>query len=104
MSEKVKNSAVVLAVCISERKGEQKHPVDEVELRPDWGIAGDAHAGNWHRQVSLLGKESVDSLQGKLGGMRLEPGDFAENVLVDGLTLYALPVGTKLALGNDAVA
>ena len=52
MSEKVKNSAVVLAVCISERKGEQKHPVDEVELRPDWGIVGDAHAGNWHRQVS----------------------------------------------------
>lgn len=51
MSEKVKNSAVVLAVCISERKGEQKHPVDEVELRPDWGIVGDAHAGNWHRQV-----------------------------------------------------
>lgn len=104
MSEKDKNSAVVLAVCISERKGEQKHPVDEVELRPDWGIAGDAHAGNWHRQVSLLGKESVDSLQGKLGDMRLEPGDFAENVLVDGLTLYALPVGTKLAFGNDAVA
>lgn len=104
MSEKVKNSAVVLAVCISERKGEQKHPVDEVELRPDWGIVGDAHAGNWHRQVSLLGKKSVDSLQGKLGGMRLEPGDFAENVLVDGLTLYALPVGTKLALRNDAVA
>lgn len=104
MSEKDKNGAVVLAVCISERKGEQKHPVDEVELRPDWGIVGDAHAGNWHRQVSLLGKESVDSLQGKLGGMRLEPGDFAENVLVDGFTLYALPVGTKLALGNDAVA
>ncbi len=104
MSEKVKNSAVVLAVCISERKGEQKHPVDEVELRPDWGIAGDAHARNWHRQVSLLGKESVDSLQGKLGDILLEPGDFAENVLVDGLTLYALPVGTKLALGNDAVA
>lgn len=103
MSEKDKNGAVVLAVCISERKGEQKHPVDEVELRPDWGIAGDAHAGNWHRQVSLLGKESVDSLQGKLGDILLEPGDFAENVLVDGLTLYALPVGTKLALGNDAV-
>ena len=78
--------------------------MDEVELRPDWGIAGDAHAGNWHRQVSLLGKESVDSLQGKLGDILLEPGDFAENVLVDGLTLYALPVGTKLALGNDAVA
>lgn len=104
MSEKVKNSADVLAVCISERKGEQKHPVDEVELRPDWGIVGDAHAGNWHRQVSLLGKESVDSLQGKLGDILLEPGDFAENVLVDGLTLYASPVGTKLALGNDAVA
>ena len=48
-------TARVLAVCVSEKKGEQKHPVDEIELRPDWGIVGDAHAGRWHRQVSLLG-------------------------------------------------
>ena len=99
-----KNSAVVLAVCVSEHKGEQKHPVASVELKPDWGIVGDAHAGNWHRQVSLLGKESVDRLQEKLADYKLSPGDFAENILLDGIRLYELPVGTKLALGESAVA
>lgn len=84
-------------------KREQKHPVDEIELRPDWGIVGDAHAGHWHRQVSLLGQESVDALQEKLGGFRLRPGDFAENILVEGITLYKLPVGARLALGEKAV-
>lgn len=93
-------TARVLAVCVSEKKGEQKHPVDEIELRPDWGIVGDAHAGHWHRQVSLLGQESVDALQEKLGGFRLRPGDFAENILVEGITLYKLPVGARLALGE----
>ena len=96
-------TARVLAVCVSEKKGEQKHPVDEIELRPDWGIVGDAHAGHWHRQVSLLGQESVDALQEKLGGFRLRPGDFAENILVEGITLYKLPVGVRLALGEKAV-
>lgn len=96
-------TARVLAVCVSEKKGEQKHPVDEIELRPDWGIVGDAHAGHWHRQVSLLGQESVDALQEKLGGFRLRPGDFAENILVEGVTLYKLPVGARLTLGEKAV-
>ena len=58
-------TAVIKAVCISEKKGEQKHPVEEVHLRPHLGIAGDAHAGDWHRQVSLLSQESVDWLQEK---------------------------------------
>ena len=83
-------TARVLAVCVSEKKGEQKHPVDEIELRPDWGIVGDAHAGHWHRQE-------------KLGDFRLRPGDFAENILVEGITLYKLPVGARLALGEKAV-
>ena len=55
--------ATICAVCISEKKGEQKHPVDRITLLPHHGIAGDAHAGDWHRQVSLLAKESVDRLQ-----------------------------------------
>lgn len=94
--------AEILAVCVSEKKGEQKHPVSQAELKVDWGIVGDAHAGNWHRQVSLLGQESVDKLQEKIT-VQLKPGDFAENILVKGLTLYTLPVGTKLKIGPEAV-
>lgn len=56
-------TAVIKAVCISEKKGEQKHPVEEIQLRPHLGIVGDAHAGDWHRQVSLLSQESVDRRQ-----------------------------------------
>lgn len=92
--------AKILAVCISEQKGIQKHPVDQVELKVDWGIVGDAHAGNWHRQVSLLGQESVDKLQSKLTNITLKPGDFAENILTEGLCLYQLPVGTRLKIGS----
>ena len=89
----------ILAVCISEKKGQQKHPVDEVRLLPEHGIAGDAHAGNWHRQVSLLARESAARLEEKLG-YPLAPGAFAENILCEGLTLYRLPVGTKLRIGT----
>ena len=56
-------TAVIKAVCISEKKGEQKHPVEQVHLRPHLVIAGDAHAGDWHRQVSLLGQESVEKMK-----------------------------------------
>ena len=92
-------TAVIKAVCISEKKGEQKHPVEEIHLRPHLGIAGDAHAGDWHRQVSLLSQESVDRLQEKIS-IRLFPGAFAENILCEGITLYALPVGTRLKIGS----
>ena len=91
--------AVIRAVCISEKKGQQKHPVEVVRLRPEHGIDGDAHAGNWHRQVSLLGKESVDKLQEKIN-IPLFPGAFAENILCEGIVLYKLPVGTKLRVGT----
>ena len=91
--------AKILAVCISEAKGIQKHPVEQIELKENWGIVGDAHAGNWHRQVSLLGQESVDKLQRTIS-LQLKPGDFAENILVEGLTLYTLPVGTRLRIGT----
>ncbi|MDD3921224.1 MAG: molybdopterin-binding protein [Eubacteriales bacterium] len=92
----------VTAVCVSTKKGEQKHEVDTVTLLPDWGIEGDAHAGNWHRQVSLLGEESVKKLQDKLT-IKLEHGAFAENILTRGICLYELPVGTKLTIGDALV-
>ena len=94
-----RKTAVIKAVCISEKKGQQKHPVASVHLRPEHGIDGDAHAGNWHRQVSLLGQESVDRLQERIT-IRLFPGAFAENILCKGLDLYRLPVGTKLQVGT----
>ena len=94
-----KEAAVIKAVCISEKKGQQKHPVDQIRLLPDVGIPGDAHAGNWHRQVSLLGTESVARLQEKIR-IPLFPGAFAENILCEGICLYRLPVGTKLRIGS----
>ena len=94
-----KETAVIKAVCISEKKGQQKHPVDQIRLVPDVGIPGDAHAGNWHRQVSLLGTDSVARLQEKVR-IPLFPGAFAENILCEGICLYRLPVGTKLRIGS----
>ena len=91
--------AKVKAVCISEKKGEQKHPVDRVELKIDHGIVGDAHAGNWHRQVSLLAAESVEKVQKALD-FELKSGDLAENILTEGIELFTLPIGTKLQLGQ----
>ena len=90
--------ASVVAVCISERKGTQKHEVPEIQLKIDHGIVGDAHAGNWHRQVSLLGQESVEKM--KAGFPDIPVGAFAENILTEGLTLYTLPVGTRLQVGE----
>lgn len=91
--------AVIRAVCISEQKGQQKHPVDSVVLQPHHGIVGDAHAGDWYRQVSLLAKESVDRMQAKVA-VPLLPGAFAENILCEGIRLSALPVGTRLRIGT----
>jgi len=94
--------AKVLAVCISESRGVQKHPVQAAELRAGFGIVGDAHAGPWHRQVSILGRGSVQKLQDRII-MELKPGDFAENILVEGMEVFQLPVGTKLLLGSALV-
>lgn len=90
----------VRAVCISEKKGEQKTPVSSVLLREDYGIEGDAHAGNWHRQVSLLGYESIQKVQSAMP-YELADGAFAENIVTQGITLYTLPVGTKLRIGES---
>jgi cyclic pyranopterin phosphate synthase len=91
----------VVAVNVSEAKGERKKPVPEVFLRPEHGIEGDAHAGSWHRQVSLLAQESIDKMTAQ--GLEVGPGDFAENVTVSGLEVAALPIGTTLDMGEALV-
>jgi MOSC domain-containing protein YiiM len=90
--------ALVNAVCISEKKGERKKPVAEVELRENHGIVGDGHAGDWHRQVSLLAEESIDKMR-KLG-LDVNSGDFAENITTSGIDLVSLPIGTRLQVGG----
>ena len=90
------------AVCTSDRKGIQNTPQASVELKVDWGIEGDAHAGKWHRQVSLLPNEAVGELRQVLPN--LKAGDFAENILTRGLDLKALPVGTVISAGEALLA
>jgi MOSC domain-containing protein YiiM len=89
--------AEVIAVCISVNKGERKTPVAQVELREEHGIVGDAHAGEWHRQVSLLAQESIEKMQRM--GLNVDAGDFAENITTRGIDLPALPIGTRLTVG-----
>ena len=90
--------AVVTSVNLSERKGVAKHPVPEIQLRCHHGIVGDAHAGDWHRQVSLLAEESVDTMRAA-APVDLPAGAFAENINTRGLELKTLPVGTLLKVG-----
>ena len=90
--------AKVKAVCISEHKGTKKHPVERITVKENHGIIGDAHAGNWHRQISLLAQESVDEM--RRTGLKLHAGDFAENILTEGIDLKHLPVGTVLRVGK----
>ncbi len=92
----------VIAVSVSRQKGTRKTPVDAIELQVGLGIVGDAHAGAWHRQVSLLPQESLEAMLEKIPG--LAPGDFAENIMTRGLDLKALPVGTVLEVGEAELA
>ena len=91
--------AKVVSVNISERKGERKHPVSEIQLKLRHGIVGDAHAGDWHRQVSLLAEESIDTMRA-LSPLPLDAGVFAENINTQGIDLKHLPVGTHLCIGE----
>jgi len=91
----------VLAVCTSEKTGTRKANVGEALVRVNWGIEGDAHAGEWHRQISLLAIESIDKMRAK--GLDVGPGDFAENITTEGLDLVSLPVGTRMRLGSSLV-
>jgi cyclic pyranopterin phosphate synthase len=94
-------AGTVVAVNVSEAKGERKKAVPEVVLLAEHGIEGDAHAGTWHRQVSLLAQESIDKMTAR--GLDVGPGDFAENITVIGLDVAALPLGTTLDLGEALV-
>ncbi len=93
--------AKIVAVCRSEEKGTTKQPITEGVLKEDYGLEGDAHADCSHRQVSLLAVESIDKMRGL--GLELGPGDFAENLTTEGLTLASLPVGTQILVGDDVL-
>jgi MOSC domain-containing protein YiiM len=87
------------AVSVSDRKGVVKHNVDQAQLLVDHGLAGDAHAEGGIRQVSLLARESIDKMVA--AGAKVKPGDFAENLTVEGLEVMTLPVGTRLKVGGE---
>lgn len=91
----------IVAISISEKKGVQKSKVPQAELVADWGIEGDAHAANWHRQISLLAQESIDKMKEK--GFEVGPGAFAENITTAGIEVCTLPIGTRLAIGECEV-
>jgi MOSC domain-containing protein YiiM len=90
----------VVSLNISERKTVRKQPVNKVEVLENHGIKGDAHAGDWHRQVSFLAMESIRKMQDK--GLKVGPGDFAENITTEGVDLLSLPIGAIFTIG-DAV-
>ena len=90
----------VIAVCISEKKGTQKHAVPSAKFLPDWGIENDAHAGKWHRQVSLLSHDKVEDFRAR--GAEVASGAFGENLVVEGIDFAALPIGTRFQC-NDVL-
>lgn len=89
---------MIKGICISEKKGTQKHEVDEAVLVRDWGIENDAHAGKWHRQVSLLSYEKIEEFRAR--GAQVEFGAFGENLIVEGYDFKTLPIGTKFRCGD----
>ena len=89
---------IVIAVCRSEQKGTQKHNVGSARFLEDWGMEGDAHAGKWHRQVSLLSYEKIEAFRAR--GAEVADGAFGENLVVSGFDFRALPVGTRLRCGD----
>lgn len=88
----------IMAVCISEKRGTQKKNIEKVRLIENFGLEGDAHGGNWHRQVSLLSYEKVRAFEEK--GILVEDGAFGENLLVEGFDFKTLPVGTRFRCGE----
>lgn len=93
--------AKIISINISQKKGTRKKPVASANVLVDLGIEGDAHAANWHRQVSLLAKESIDKMVAM--GLDVGPGDFAENLTTEGLDLLSLPIGTRIKVGSDII-
>lgn len=91
----------IVAVCLSPGKGERKKDVGRGELLENFGLAGDGHGGDWHRQVSLLALESIAKM--RAAGLTVGPGDFAENLTTEGIELNILPIGTRLRVGDEAL-
>ncbi len=91
----------VLAVNISENKGTKKTNIHSCALLKDFGLKGDAHAGPWHRQVSLLANESIEKMRTK--GLNVGYGDFAENITTEGVDLVHLPIGTEIRIGGSVL-
>lgn len=100
MSDSTSGVARIKAVSISKERGTRKHNVPAARLKCDFGIEGDAHAGDWHRQISLLGAESIAKMEAK--GADVKPGDFAENITTEGIHLQSLSLGSRLRLGAEA--
>ncbi len=94
--------ARVVAVCTSQKKGTRKQAIAEGQFKEEHGLVGDAHAGVMpNRQVSLLAVESIDKMRGR--GLELNPGDFAENITIEGMNLHKLPIGTRLTIGEGVL-
>ncbi len=91
-------TGIIRAICLSERRGTEKAAVSSAVLKRDWGLLDDAHAGDWHRQVSLLNGDKVDAFNA--AGADVAPGAFGENLLVEGIDFRALPVGTRFQVGD----
>ncbi len=94
------SKGTIKAISVSHEKGVQKSNVPSAELKPEHGIVGDAHAGNWHRQISLLAMESIDKMEAR--GVKVSPGGFAENITTEGIDLLSLSIGSKLKIGEKA--
>ena len=97
MKEKLKGK--ILAVCYGKIKKEKKIPIKEGLIIKDWGLEGDAHAGKYHKQISLLGLDSMNKMRDQ--GVTINFGELYENLDVEGLILYKLPLGTKLKIGKN---
>ena len=91
----------IISIATSKKKGIRKTPVSSVQLIEDHGIEGDAHAGPWHRQVSLLAMEDIHGMQAK--GVDVDFGDFAENIATSGIDLPGLPIGSRLRIGHTVL-
>ena len=91
----------IVAVSTSRNKGKKKKNLPTCELVEDKGLEGDAHAGDWHRQVSLLAMESIAKIREQ--GVDVAPGDFAENLTTTGIRVWELPLGTRIAVGTEAL-
>ena len=90
--------AHIVAICRSERKGTRKSQIPAAVLRENYGMENDAHAGDWHRQISLLSMEKIEAFQKR--GASVSYGDFGENLVVSGIDMVSLPVGTRLSIGD----